>query len=222
MPLTLPHALWQWLTDPNVVYLLLIIGVWAIVTAWLMPGTGVAEAVAVACLALAAIGLLQLPTNVAALLLILVAAGLYVVEAHVTSHGVFALLATVLLVIGSLFLFTGGTETRRVSLWLILTVSLSTLGLFWGLIAVGLTAQLRPVEDEARVHVGDMGEARTDITPHGVVYVAEEEWTAETVGDPIPAGTPVRVVDIRGLHLIVEPLPSSPAHSAKEAVEHKL
>ena len=206
MPFTLPQTIWHWLTNPNVVYLFLIIGVWSFIAAWLVPGTGVAEAFAVTCLVLAAIGLFQLPTNIAALLLILVAVGLYLVEAHASSHGVFALLGTVLLVIGSLFLFGTAAEAQRVSRWLIFTVAAVTLGLFWVLMTFGLAAQRRPVEEEARMHVGDVGEARTDLAPRGVVYIGDEEWSAETAGAPITAGTRVKVVAIRGLHLLVEPV----------------
>ncbi len=206
MGFTLPQVLWQWLTNPNVTYALLILGMWALIAAWFTPGTGVAEGLAVACLALAAVGLFRLPTNLAALLLILVALVLYVLEGQINSNGILALVATLLLTIGSMFLFHTREEIVRVSRWLILGVSVSSLALFWWLTTAGLVAQLRPVQSSARVQPGDEGEARTDLAPRGVVYVADEEWSAEAVSGTIPAGTRVRVVAVDGLHLTVEPI----------------
>ena len=204
MPFTVPETLWHWLVNPNVTYTLLILGIWAVVAAWAVPGTGVAEGLAVTCLTLAAIGLFNLPTNVAALALILAAVILYLLEVKVTSHGILALTATVLLTVGSLFLFRTAEEAARVSRWLIFGLSATSLALFWLLTSAGLAAQLQPVRTGARVRVGMVGEARTDLTPRGVVYVADEEWSAEAVDGPIPKGARVKVVGIRGLHLVVE------------------
>ncbi len=204
MPFTVPETLWHWLLNPNVTYTLLILGIWAVIAAWAAPGTGIAEGLAIACLTLAAIGLFQLPTNVAALALILAAVVLYLLEIKVASHGVLALVATVLLTIGSLFLFRTTEEAARVSRWLVFLVSGVTLVLFWVLTSVGLVAQLQPVRTGARVRPGMVGEARTDLNPRGVVYVADEEWSAEAVDGPIPKGARVKVIGIRGLHLVVE------------------
>ncbi len=204
MPFTVPNVLWQWLVDPNVTYTLLILGIWAVVAAWATPGTGVAEGLAITCLTLAAIGLFNLPTNVAALALILAAVVLYLLEIKVTSHGILALSATVLLTVGSLFLFRSAEEAARVSRWLVFALSIASLAVFWALTSAGLAAQLQPVRTGPRVRVGMVGEARTDLAPRGVVYVADEEWSAEAADGPIPRGARVKVVGVRGLHVIVE------------------
>ncbi len=204
MPFTVPEILWEWLLSPHVTYTLLMLGIWAVIAAWATPGTGIAEGMAITCLTLAAIGLFNLPTNVAALALIFVAVGLYLLEIKVASHGILALVATLLLTIGSLFLFRTTEEAARVSRWLILGVSGATLGIFWLLTSVGLLAQLQPVRTGARVRPGMIGEARTDLAPRGVVYVGNEEWSAEAADGPIPKGARVRVASVRGLHLVVE------------------
>jgi len=205
MEFTLPQTLWELLTNPNVVYALLIVGMWSLLAAFVTPGTGIPESVAVVCLTLAIIGLWQLPTNAAALLLIVVAVILYLVEVKVSSHGFLAFSATVLLVVGSLFLFHSGQMAANVSIWLIAVTALASLGLFWLVTAAGLAAQLRPVQTGARVKVGDIGRARTDLKPSGVVYVADEEWSARSAEGSIAEGTPVKVIAIKGLHLVVVP-----------------
>ncbi len=204
MPFSVPEVLWQWLINPNVTYTLLILGLWAVIAAWAAPGTGVAEGLAITCLTLAAIGLFNLPTNVAALALILAAVILYLLEVKVASHGILALVATLLLTLGSLFLFRTTQEAAQVSRWLVFSLSAVSLGIFWLLTSAGLAAQLQPVRTGPRVRVGMIGEARTDLNPRGVVYVGDEEWSAEAVDGWIPRGARVKVVGVRGLRVVVE------------------
>lgn len=73
------------LTDPNVVYVLLIIGLWAAAAAVYVPGTGLLEVAAFICLALAIAGLIQLPVNVVGVMLIVVAGILFVIDLQVQS-----------------------------------------------------------------------------------------------------------------------------------------
>ncbi len=204
MDFTLPSQLWQLLTSPNITYLLLMLGAWSIITALIIPGIGVPEGLVILCWSLAAIGLLKLPTNVAALLLILAALSLYILELKVSSHGILAIMATILLTVGSLFLFQGPDEAQRVSRWLIAFVSLSTLALFTFLTEKVLVAQQRPSQTGPRVRVGDKGFTKSDLNPIGVVYVADEEWTGESVAGFIPKGAPVIVVGVEKLRVYVQ------------------
>ncbi|HLE29200.1 MAG TPA: hypothetical protein VI793_13830, partial [Anaerolineales bacterium] len=99
------NSLWSLLTDPTVAYLLLVIGVWAVVMAASMPGTGIPEGVAVIALALAAVGLTQLPVNIAGLALIGLAVVLFVLEFRLMAHGALLAGGTIVLGVGSLLLF---------------------------------------------------------------------------------------------------------------------
>ncbi len=208
MNFDLPHVLWRVLVNPNVTYTLLIFGVWSIIAAIVTPGWGVPEGLAITCLALASVGLLHLPTNVAALLLILAAIPLYTVEIKVKSHGVLALMATFLLTLGSLFLFRSPDEAERVSRGLILIVTLGTLVIVFLFILLIPRAPSDP--PSRRIRVGDVGVARTALNPRGVVYIRNEEWTGESRVGPIAEGTSVEVVEIRGLIVYVKPIKALP------------
>jgi membrane-bound serine protease (ClpP class) len=194
--------LWQTITNPNVVYLLLIAGVWAVALAITTPGTGVAEAAAVVFLGLALLGLTQLPVNFIGLALIFLSLVLYVLEIKATSHGAFLIAGILTLAGGSLFLFRNDERAVSVSLGLVAATVLATAGLF--VFAVRLAIQMRnkpPVQNPDAV-VGAMGEAKTDVLKEGAVLVNDELWTAEA-DELIPAGTTVQVVKRMGLRVKV-------------------
>lgn len=192
------------LTDPNVAYGLLILGLWAVVAAWAMPGTGFPEAAAVICLVLAALGLAQLPVNLIGLVLVVVSIILFVVDLKVQSAGL-TLGAATALALGSLFLFRPGSNLI-VSRWLVGGATLATLGLFGWVLSAVVRAQRLPVKTDPRAVIGVEGVATTDLSPVGTVQVQSELWTAEAES-PIPAGARVRVVDVQGVRLRVVPVP---------------
>jgi membrane-bound ClpP family serine protease len=82
---------WNLLVNPNVVYLLFVIGLWALITAIATPGTGFPEAAAVVCLALAVLGLARLPVNLAGAALIVVSVILLALDLTLRSHGALTL-----------------------------------------------------------------------------------------------------------------------------------
>ena len=92
------------LTDPNVVYILLIVGLWAAAAAVYVPGTGLLEVSAVICLVLAITGLTRLPVNMVGIVLIVVAGLLFVIDLKVQSVAL-TVGAAASLVWGSVFLF---------------------------------------------------------------------------------------------------------------------
>src|SRR5512134_3418823 len=101
----LAENLWLLLTDPSIAFLLLVVGLWSIVFAVSVPGTGLPEAIAAICLALAAVGLVRLPVNVAGLLLLGLALVLLILEFQVHAHGALLLSGAVAMALGALFLF---------------------------------------------------------------------------------------------------------------------
>jgi membrane-bound serine protease (ClpP class) len=190
------------LTTPTVAYILLAAGIWALVFAVSIPGTGFPEATAVICLALAALGLTQLPVNLAGLALIGLSLVLFVLEFRLTAHGALLGAGTLAFAIGSLLLFrTRGADAALSWFTVLLVTSASTLG-FGFLLTKGLAAQrMPPAQDPGRV-VGSQGVAHTDVNGQGAVYVAGELWSAQS-DTRIPAGSPVVVVRRDGLHLKV-------------------
>jgi len=199
------NSLWSLLTDPTVAYLLLVIGVWAVVMAASMPGTGIPEGVAVIALALAAVGLTQLPVNIAGLALIGLAVVLFVLEFRLMAHGALLAGGTIVLGVGSLLLFRIESGAQAALSWVtVLLVTLTSTAVFAFIVVKGLAAQrLPPAQDLGRV-VGRQGVAQTDVNgvQAGAVYVAGELWSA-SADDKIPAGSPIVVVAREGLRLKV-------------------
>jgi len=196
------QALQAILTNPDVAYVLLVIGLWAVVAAWATPGTGFPEAAAVICLALAALGLIQLPVNVIGLAVVAVAVGLFVVDLKVQSVGL-TLGAATGLALGSLLLFRPGAGAA-VSRWLIAGATLGSLGIFGLVLSAAVRAQRLAVKTDPKAVVGMEGVATTDVDPVGAVQVRSELWTAVADG-PIPAGARVRVLAVEGVRLRVVP-----------------
>lgn len=213
------QQLWAWLADPNVAYLLLVGGILAAVAAWSIPGTGLAEGLAVLMLGLALIGLLRLPISAAGLLLILLGALLFLSEIYFQSGGYLGLSGALALGLGGLFLLPSGTGRRIAPVILVgttLAAATASLGLAF------LVRQLRrrpPLQTPERL-IGAEGIAQTDLDPEGTVWVRGETWSARTVEGRIGAGERVRVRAVHGLRLHVariEPPSGSPPASSPEA-----
>jgi membrane-bound serine protease (ClpP class) len=211
MEIEIVKTLWAALTNPNVIYILLIIGLWAAASTFYVPGTGLLEALAVICLVLTIAGLTQQPANVVGLALIVAAGVLFVVDLKVHSVGL-TVVAAAALVLGSVFLFPtteapcpGEAATVRLSPWLIGGVTVLSLGFFGlALSAVARAQRMRAKVSTARM-VGQRGRATTRLAPLGAVQVESELWTAVADHDGVvEAGDAVVVVAVDGLKLLVK------------------
>ena len=204
-------TLWEALTDPNVIYVLLIIGLWAAAFAFYVSGTGLLEALAVICLVLVIAGLTRQPANVAGLALILAAGVLFLIDLKVHSVGL-TVVAAAALVLGSVFLFpategprSGGAEVGRLSPWLIGGVTIGSLGFFGVALSAVARAQRMTAKLSTAMVVGRRGRATTPLEPLGTVQVESELWTAVADRDAqIKAGDEVEVVAVDGLKLLVK------------------
>jgi membrane-bound serine protease (ClpP class) len=147
-------------------------------------------------------GLQVLPVSAAGILLLLLAASLFVAELFVISHGALTLAGAVCFVIGSLILFDPAGPAYQVSLQVAIGIA-GTLALVIGLaLAKAAQARLRPAEVGLHRLVGDEGDVRRD----GFVFVAGELWRARSAdGDPLVPGERIRVqaVDEESLRLVV-------------------
>jgi membrane-bound serine protease (ClpP class) len=209
MEMEIVQTVWAVLTNPNVIYLLLIIGLWTAAAAVYVPGTGLLEALAVVCLVLAVAGLTQQPANVAGLALIATAVVLFVVDLNVQSVGL-TVVAAAALVLGSVFLFPVGEAplsegaAARLSPWLIAGVTLVSLGFFGAVLSAVAGVQGRPAKLATDRMVGRQGRATTPLDPLGTVQIASELWTAMADDDAVvEAGDVVEVVAVDGLKLQV-------------------
>jgi membrane-bound serine protease (ClpP class) len=201
------HAL---ATNPTLVYLLLLTGIAAIVFEAFQPGFGPAGYAGGLLVALAAYGLISMPTNPLGLLLVLAGVGgmAWDVRRNVlgpaTWGGAFVLAA------GSWFLVHSDGPALRPALWAIVFGVVASL-VFYGVV---MTVVLRALRGQAgrigQALVGRSGEVRSTLNPQGHVLVEGALWRARAVewDGPVAAGTPVRVtaVDEDALVLDVEPL----------------
>lgn len=190
---------------PNLVYLLLMAGLWFAALAVVSPGTGALELLTI--LALAAVGLatVVLPLNLWGLLLLIVGAGLFIVSLQRERPEIWLSASALVLSIGSVFLFEVDQGLIAVHPVLALVVSSLTLGFFWFAIRKAIVAQRAdPSIDPERV-IGQIAEVRTKLDPIGSVYALGELWTARA-DETVKVGTRVKVVGREGLILKVKPL----------------
>jgi membrane-bound serine protease (ClpP class) len=190
------------LVGPNVIALMLSIGLIGLVVELWNPGLVLPGTVGAVSLVVGLYGLQVLPVSAAGILLLLLAAGLFVAELVVVSHGALTLAGAVCFVIGALMLFDPAGPAYQVSLQVAIGIA-GSLALVVGL-ALAKAAQARRRVPEVGVHrlVGDEGRVRGD----GLVFVDGELWRARSVdGDPLVPGERVRVhaVDEESLRLVV-------------------
>jgi membrane-bound serine protease (ClpP class) len=198
---------------PNLIYLLLMAGVWLAAMALASPGTGLLEVAAIAVLVAAGIGTLRLPIALWALLIIALGAAAFGAALRTRRAQIWLVFSALLLSTGSAFLFGMQAGRPTVHPLLAATVSVMTVGFFRLAVGRGILSQrVRPQHDPDAV-LGQVGEARTTLDPLGSVYVGGELWSARCEA-PVAAGAAVRVRGREGLVLIVEPVRDGPAATA--------
>jgi membrane-bound serine protease (ClpP class) len=193
------------LLDPNVAYFLLVAGFIMAVLALFSPGTGILEIGALFALALAAYGIINLPTNNWALIVLLAGVFPFVLALRQSHRYIYLAFALAALIVGSIFLFRSEDGGVAVNPYLATLISILAMGLLWVIARMGIKAIQQPLAHNVERFIGEIGEARTDIFLEGAVYVMGEEWTARS-NSYIPAGNQVKIVGREGLVLLVEPV----------------
>jgi membrane-bound serine protease (ClpP class) len=186
-------------TDPNVAYLLLIIGFYGLIFELSNPGSilpGVAGGI---CIILAFYALSTLPVNYAGVALIVFAIILFLAEIKITSHGLLAVGGTISMLLGSILLISTPATYLRISWAVIIPAVVTTVLFFVFAVGMGLRAQRRKPTTGDKGMVGERGRAVTAVGPAGgQVFVRGEYWRASAAED-IPAGAPVEVTRADGL-----------------------
>jgi membrane-bound serine protease (ClpP class) len=213
--MTLKEHILDGLMDPNIAFLILVIGALALYVEFNHPGAVIPGTVGVVFILLAAFALNFLPTRFAALGLILGAFALFAAEAKFASHGVLTVGGIVLLTLGGLLLVDSPIPEMRVHLLTALAISIP-FGLITAfLMTIALKARRNKVVTGAQGLVGETGVAQTALAPQGKVFVHGELWDA-IASSNLPPGQLVVVRKIDGLTLQVDALaatspPASPA-----------
>ena len=190
------------ITDPNVAYVLMMLGTLGLIFELSNPGAILPGVVGGISLILAFFAFQSLPINFAGVLLILFAIVLFIAEVKVVSHGVLAIGGVVAMALGSLMLYDEPEAGFRVS-WLVIIPTVAvTAGIFLFALTFGVRALARRPQLGAEALVGATGTAVGALTGEGQIKLQGEIWRAVT-DRPIPDGTPVRVVGVDGLTLRV-------------------
>ncbi len=193
------------ITNPNIAYLLMMLGTLGLIFEFTHPGIGFPGIAGLICLLLALYAFQALPISYAAVALIVLGLLLLVAEVKVISHGLLAIGGVISLTLGSLMLFESPDPSLRVSLNVILPTVGTLAGIMLFVIQRALRAQRHPVTTGAQGLVGAIAVASTDLHPEGTVFVHGERWNASSTR-PVQQGEKVRVLRVEGLKLLVDKL----------------
>ena len=194
------------LSDPNIAYILFMLGLYGLMFELYNPGSILPGVVGVISLILAFYSLHTLPTNYAGVALILFAVILFLLEIKIVSHGALAIGGAISLTLGSMMLIRSDSslEFIRISWSLILTSVAVTSLFFIFVIGMGLKAQRAKPTTGMEGLVGEIGEAIVPLAPLGTIRVHGEIWKAESVSGKIGRGDKVRVVGTQNFTMRVE------------------
>ena len=203
--ITFPEKILDILSDPNIAYILMMLGIYGLLFELYNPGAILPGVVGFISLVLAFYSFHTLPINYAGLALIIFAVVLFILELKITSHGILTIGGIVSLVLGSLMLVHTESllEIVAISWEVILITVVLTVAFFVFAIGMGLKAQRRKPTTGAQGLVGEEGEAINDLKPEGSVKVHGEIWNARSVQGTIKKGTKVIVDSSDNLKLTV-------------------
>jgi membrane-bound serine protease (ClpP class) len=200
------------LDDPNIAFILLVLGVLCVLVEFFHPTLLVGLFGALS-LALSFYGTGSLPLNVLGVVLVVLGIGMLAIEPAVPSHGLLTLGGVLCFIVGAVaFYGSPGPYLPKVSVAWPIILTTAGLASAYGLIFVRTVLQMRHLAVPAGSGMvgtvalaGAVGEVRQDLTPIGSVYVARESWTAKLEGHgSAPRGSHVKVIRQEGLTLIVE------------------
>jgi membrane-bound serine protease (ClpP class) len=193
------------IAEPNVAYILLMLGFYGLLFELQNPGAILPGVVGGICIILAFLAFSTLPVNSAGVALIVLAIVFFLAEIKVTSHGLLGAGGVISLILGSIILFEGGGGGPRLSWGVIAAATLSTSGFFLFIVAAGVRAQKRRVTTGAPGMVGQRGVVAERLAPGGRVRVGDEWWNAVS-SMPLEVGTEVEIIGVDGLVLRVRAL----------------
>jgi membrane-bound serine protease (ClpP class) len=198
------------ITDPNVAYILMMVGLLGIFFELQNPGAVLPGVIGGISLILAFFAFQSLPINWAGVLLVLFGVALLIAEIKIASHGVLTAGGVVAMVLGSFMLYDAPEVGFRVSWTVILPTVGATAGLVVWAVSAGVRAMMRSPSTGSAGMIGRLAVARSALAPEGQVQVDGEIWQAVTGGETIPAGEKVHVTAVEGLTLRVSRADGSP------------
>ncbi|MBE9582737.1 MAG: nodulation protein NfeD [Proteobacteria bacterium] len=191
------------LSDPNIAYILMMIGLAGLYFELSHPGAIFPGVIGAMSLILAFFAFQTLPVNYAGILLIALALVLFILEMKVTSYGLLSIGGIICFFLGSLMLFEGAGPAMRLSLRVLIPTVVMVSGFFVAVAGLVFRSQISKPKTGQRGLVGDIGIAKSSLEPQGKVFVHGELWNA-VAGGNIEVGAKVRVVGVDRLLLTVE------------------
>jgi membrane-bound serine protease (ClpP class) len=193
------------LTSPSVAFLLLIVGLALMVFEFFTIGIGLAGLVGAAAVAGSLFGFSHLPVTGWALALLFLSTLGFAIDVQAGHQGFWTGVGAVGLLVGSLSLY-GGSAALDVPLWLVALMFVGQIVFMLGGMTIAVRNRFSVPTVGRDSMIGELGEARTDLKPDGVVTVRGAPWRARTHrATPVSAGGSIRVVSVDRLVLEVEP-----------------
>ncbi len=201
------HKLLDRISDPNIAYILLLLGIYGIFFELSNPGSILPGVVGGIFLILGFYALQTLPVNWAGLLLILFAIILFILEVKVTSFGILTIGGIIAMFLGSVMLFNKPPSVFepaiRVSMQVVITSTLATAAFFVFAVGLVVKAHRQQASTGREGMIGEVGMALTDLNPTGRVQVHGEIWQARS-DSSIQKGETIKVTQVMGLQVKVE------------------
>lgn len=197
------HKVLRTISNPNVAYILLMIGLAGLYFELSQPGAIFPGVVGGISLILALYALQTLPVNYAGFLIILLAIIFFIVEIKVSSHGMLSVAGVLCLVLGSLMLFRFPDNTTALAMSVFIPTVLTISAFFVTVAGLAFRAQIRKPQTGAEAMEGMIGEVQQDLRPEGKVFVNGELWNAQA-DEEILTGERVQVVSMHNLKLKVK------------------
>lgn len=205
IPMGLRHRILSALADPNIAYILMMIGVYGIFFELSNPGAVFPGVVGGIALILGFYSLQTLSANYAGFLLIALAVILFILEIKIASHGALTIGGIISMVLGSLMLFRSSADPYLRISWGVILAMVGISAVFFGtVVTLAVRSQLRKPATGAEGLIGETGAAMADFSGRGKVFVVGELWDAECEF-PLVKGQHVTVTGRVGMTLIVQP-----------------
>ena len=197
----------QTIGNPNIAYILMMVGIYAIIFEVTHPGAIFPGAVGALCLLIAFTSFQVIPINTLGLALILAAIVMFVLEVKFISHGLLTIGGMAAMTAGSLLLVDSADPALRVSIPLIISFVGFTALLFFLIVTFVIKTHKKQVATGAQGMIGKPGRVSAPLEPEGKVFVNGEIWNARSEnGETIERDARVTVVGIENMEIVVKRL----------------
>jgi membrane-bound serine protease (ClpP class) len=206
LEMTFAQKLLSVLSNPNIAYILLMLGIYGLFFELYNPGALFPGIIGGICLILAFYSMHTLPVNYAGLALIILSIILFLLEIKIVSHGALTIGGVISLFLGSMMLIDTESilEAMEISMELIIFIVVLTSAFFIFAITLGIKAQRKKPTTGTEGLIGEIGKTVTKLSPSGEITVHGEFWKAECLEGEIEEGANVEVVLVQNLKLKVK------------------